>query len=101
VFGRGFSGVEPELYVLLASQLIVVMVGLPGQLLNMTGRQHVLRNIALAAATVNVLLSLLLIPSYGIMGACWAQFSGTFIWNVLCVWSARRHFGFWTTVTRF
>jgi len=98
VFGAGFEGHELQLCLLLLSQLVVVVVGLPGQLLNMTGRQHVLRNIALVSALVNVAVGLWLIPPSGMIGACWAQLSGTVVWNVLCVWAAYREFGFLTIV---
>jgi O-antigen/teichoic acid export membrane protein len=94
VFGKEFPGNENALYILLAGQFIVCFSGLPSQLLNMTGRQDVLRNISLVSACVNVLLCFLLIPSWGLPGACFAQLGGTFIWNLLSLLSVKRHFGF-------
>jgi O-antigen/teichoic acid export membrane protein len=96
VFGEGFKGHGTTLCLLLLAQFIVVAVGLPGQLLNMTGRQRVLRNIALAAAVVNVLSGFLLIPEFGMDGACWSQLAGTAVWNLLCVFFAYKEFGFLT-----
>ncbi|MBK6837026.1 MAG: hypothetical protein IPG90_01065 [Bacteroidetes bacterium] len=64
VFGKEFPGNEISLYILLAGQFIVVASGLPAQILNMTGKQHVLRNIAIVASIANVGTCLLLIPSW-------------------------------------
>ncbi|MBK7850060.1 MAG: flippase [Bacteroidetes bacterium] len=96
VFGKEFPGNESSLYVLLAGQFIVVVSGLPAQILNMTGRQHVLRNIAIVSSIANVGSCLLFIPAWGILGASLAQVVGTLIWSVLCIWNVKKHFGFFT-----
>ncbi len=96
VFGKEFPGHEEALYVLLAGQFIVAFVGLPSQILNMTGRQHVLRNIAVVSAVVNLTGCLILTPLYGLMGTCIAQDIGIFTWSFLAVVSVKRHFGFYT-----
>ena len=90
IFGADFMQYKNELFVLLAGQFIVVCAGLPGQLLNMTDRQHVLRNISIVAAVVNVICCLAFIPTYGMRGACWAQLIGTLVWNLLCMYSVYR-----------
>lgn len=94
IFGKEFPGNESQLYILLAGQLIVCFTGLPAQILNMAGRQHVLKNIAIVSALVNVLSCFLLIPQSGIIGACYAQLAGIFTWNLLCTLSVKQHFGF-------
>ena len=95
IFGKEFPGNENALYILLAGQFIVCFCGLPSQILNMAGRQDVLRNIAVFSAIINVLLCIFLIPPYGLMGACYAQLGGTFIWNLLSLLSVKKHFGFY------
>ncbi len=94
VFGKEFPGNEGALLVLLAAQFVVCFSGLPSQILNMSGRQDVLRNIAVISAIVNLSACFLLIPKFGIMGACYAQLAGTFIWNLLSSISVKKHFGF-------
>jgi O-antigen/teichoic acid export membrane protein len=94
IFGKEFPGNENALYILLAGQLIVCFCGLPSQILNMAGRQHVLRNIAVISAIVNVVCCLMMIPRWGILGACYAQLAGTFTWNLLSTLSVKKHFGF-------
>ncbi|MBL0105074.1 MAG: flippase [Bacteroidetes bacterium] len=96
VFGKEFPSHEEALYVLLAGQFIITFVGLPSQILNMTGRQHVLRNIAIVSAIVNITSCLILTPAYGLMGTCIGQVFGIFTWTLLCVLSVKRHFGFYT-----
>lgn len=96
IFGKEFPGNEPALYVLLAGQFIVVFTGLPSQILNMTGRQHILRNIAVFSALVNVVACIALVPLYGIMGTCIAQFLGILTWNLLSVVSVKKQFDFFT-----
>lgn len=98
VFGKDFSGHELPLYLLLSGQLVVVLVGLPSQLLNMTGRQAALRSISIVSAVVNIVACLLLIPHYGMLGACIAQIVGTVVWNGLCVLTVHKELGFWSGV---
>ena len=94
VFGKEFPGNETALYILLAGQLIVCFSGLSSQILNMSGHQHVLRNIAIVSAIVNVLACFILIPIWGIAGACYAQGAGIICWNLLSNISVKRYFGF-------
>jgi O-antigen/teichoic acid export membrane protein len=98
IFGREFPGNELSLYILLAGQLIVILSGLPGQILNMTGKQAILRNIAVVSAIVNVVSCFLLIPPYGILGVSIAQGIGILVWNLGCVSAVKQHFGFFTFI---
>ena len=100
VFGKEFPGNEISLYILLAGQLVVILAGLPGQILNMTGKQGVLRNIAIFSALVNVGGCFLLIPDYGILGVSLAQSLGMLVWNVACVLAVKKYFGFYTFIFR-
>lgn len=98
IFGKEFPGNEVSLYILLAGQLIVILSGLPGQILNMTGKQAILRNIAIFSALVNVAACFVLIPTLGILGVSIAQGLGILVWNISCVLAVKRHFGFYTFI---
>ncbi|REJ83062.1 MAG: hypothetical protein DWQ44_02815 [Bacteroidetes bacterium] len=100
IFGREFPGNEISLYILIAGQFIVVLAGLPAQILNMTGKQHLLRNVAIISAIINVAACFILIPEYGIPGVCIAQALGILVWNFSCVWIVKRHFGFYSFIRR-
>lgn len=96
IFGKEFPGNEIALYVLLAGQFIVVITGLPSQILNMAGRQHILRNIAIVSAIINVASCFILIPMYGILGTCLAQLAGIFSWNLMSILAVKKEFNFFT-----
>ena len=69
IFGTGFEGGSSILVALSCTQLVNVAVGGVGYILIMTGRQTwELRN-SLALGGLNVLLNLVLIRSYGALGA--------------------------------
>jgi O-antigen/teichoic acid export membrane protein len=96
VFGKDFMGNEFSLELLLAGQLFVSFSGLAAQVLNMADREKNLRNNAMIAAVFNISACFILIPPYGIMGACIAQVIGMVTWNTLCIYSVKRKFGFFT-----
>ena len=96
VFGKEFPGHEEALYLLLFGQFFVSVAGLPSQILNMTGKQHVLRNISLISAVFNIAGCLIFTPTMGILGTCIAQVIGMIVWNLLAVYNVKRHFGFYT-----
>src|SRR4030095_8322230 len=93
VFGKDFTGNEFSLELLLGGQLFVSFSGLAAQVLNMADREKNLRNNALIAAVFNIGGCFILIPPYGILGACIAQVIGMVVWNLLCIYSVKRKFG--------
>ncbi len=99
VFGKDFVGNEFSLKLLLGGQLFVAFSGLSSQVLNMADREKNLRNNALIAAASNLAGCYLLIPAYGITGACIAQVIGMIVWNLLCNFSVKKQFGFFTFYT--
>ncbi len=96
VFGKDFTGNEFSLKLLLAGQLFVSFSGLSAQVLNMADREKNLRNNAMISAVINLVFCYLLIPEYGILGACIAQVTGMVIWNLLCNFSVKKQFNFFT-----
>lgn len=96
VFGKDFTGNEFSLKLLLSGQLFVSFSGLSAQVLNMADREKNLRNNALISAVINLVFCFLLIPKYGILGACIAQVTGMVVWNILCNFSVKKQFNFFT-----
>ncbi|CAN5528372.1 N/A [soil metagenome] len=96
VFGKDFAGNEFPLKLLLAGQLFVSFAGLASQVLNMADRERNLRNNAIISAVLNLAACVVLIPAYGITGACIAQVVGMVAWNVLCIYSVKKQFDFFT-----
>jgi Na+-driven multidrug efflux pump len=54
-------------------------------LINSTGRYSALARIAVSNLVVNVVLVLILVRTFGVVGAAWAAF-GTEFWNMCAQW---------------
>lgn len=83
IFGEDYVGAYLPLVILAFGQLINVLFGPVGILLNMTGHERDTMRGLTMAAVLNVLLSLTLIPMFGINGAAVASAITLVAWNVL------------------
>lgn len=93
LFGPGFGTGYAPLVVLCCGQLINALAGSVGFLMTMTGHQQQAAVIVAVTATLNVVLNLLLIPSYGMVGAAAATAVTTAVWNLamlVYVWRVLR-----------
>lgn len=95
LFGPAFETGLAALIIIGVSQCVNALCGVIGVLLEMTGREKVLRNAITVGALANILLNVLLIPPFGITGAAIATASSTILWNVSLSFYALRHYGFW------
>lgn len=85
IFGNEFEIGKDALIILAIGQFINAVSGSVGFLLNMTGKQHIFRNIVLMATLINLILNFILIPKYGIMGAAIATMISVAVWNIVSV----------------
>ncbi len=74
-------------------QIINSFCGSGGQLLTMTGNQRINRNVTTFSFLVSIVLSLLLIPSYGVTGAAFANMCCLVIRNLLYVYYSKKLLG--------
>lgn len=72
IFGENFRAGATGLVILAFGQFINAVTGSVGQMLAMTGHETVLRNIIMTTAALNIILSVALIPTWGINGAAMA-----------------------------
>ncbi len=87
-----------------STTLIIVSIGVlfsaiagnVDQILNMTENQHILRNITIFSFFVNLILSYVLIPNYGIEGAAIASLITNVLINILCLYYIKKKLGFYT-----
>lgn len=95
-FGSEFTQAAPLLRVIALAQLVNVATGSVGFLLNMTGHEKLMRNIALVCNALGLLGFWVLIPLYGPMGAAVALafilvtqnlVALFFVWRVLGIWT--------------
>lgn len=76
--------------------LFSAMAGNVDQILNMTENQKILRNITIVSFFVNLGLSYLLIPIYGIEGAAFSSLITNMLINILCLYYIKKKLGFYT-----
>lgn len=93
LFGEGFETGYPVLVVLMLGFLARSATGPTEYLLNMTGNQNIVAVIYAAAAIGNIGLNLLLIPSYGTMGAASSTAISVLIATLCLAMVVRRRLG--------
>lgn len=95
-FGEEFRQGAPLLRVIALAQMVNVATGSVGFLLNMTGHERLMRNIALGCNTLGLLGFWILIPLLGPMGAalalafvlvCQNLAALVFVWRMLGIWT--------------
>lgn len=73
LYGPGYGSAYPVLLILMSAQLVIALVGaLAGYLLTMTSHQNAAAWIIGGAALLNLVLTVVLTPRYGIIGTAWA-----------------------------
>lgn len=87
LFGPDFSVAYAALAILSVAHVVHAGFGSVGPLLNMTGYERVTAGRIAVAAASNVVLNLILIPSWGLVGAALATGGTLLVWNVL-LWHA-------------
>jgi len=97
IFGEEFKQGKIVLYILLIGQFVNILCGSVGYILMMTNKQKILRNIIFFAALINIALNILLIPSYGILGAALSTTVSMILWNIMSLIYVYKEYGFITT----
>jgi O-antigen/teichoic acid export membrane protein len=95
VFGDGFSQGAAPMVILALGQLVNVSTGAVGPLLVMTGRPVQWTSISAAMLLVSVVLGVLLIPSYGLVGAAISTSTAVAGKFILGLAQVRRSLGMW------
>lgn len=93
VFGEAYKGGATALAILAAGHFISILYGSPGFLLNMSGHETVSLRILSAAVVTNIVLNLLLIPTFGLNGAAAATALSLILWKVAAQIFVKRHLG--------
>jgi O-antigen/teichoic acid export membrane protein len=93
LFGKAFEAGELALQILIAGQLVNVVCGAVGMVLNMTGHEHIALRGMILTGLLNLTLDLLLIPEFGINGAAAATTASLIAANVALWWVVRKRMG--------
>ncbi len=86
IFGMEFVSGYSVLVILVLKEFVNAAGGSTGNYLNMTGSHSTFRNIMIAAALINVVMNLILIPRLGLIGAAITSFVTYLFWNVISSW---------------
>jgi O-antigen/teichoic acid export membrane protein len=98
LFGPDFTIGYLTLAILSLGQLFTVAMGPVGWLLVMTGHQREAALCMAAGTGLNVVLNLMLIPTWGLEGAAIATTISTIVWNLLLATVVRKRLGLHPTV---
>lgn len=101
LFGPEFTVGYWALFYLCIGKFVSSVAGSVGYLLQMTGNQKTFQNVIFLALLINLILSIILIPSMGLMGAAISKCIAIVFWNVTLVIIIYRKFGFWTIYVPF
>lgn len=98
VFGEVYGVGQTALAILCVGQLVSAAMGPVIFLLNMTGHEREAARGIAVAASLNILLNILLIPRFGIEGAATANCLTLVLWNILLWRTACRRLGIESSV---
>lgn len=84
IFGHEFIKGQTILFILCAGQIVNSFSGSVGIILQMIGKQKVYQNFVLLALLLNLILTVLLTPIYGGIGAATATVISMAFWNLGC-----------------
>lgn len=101
LFGDEFVVGASILMVLMIGQFVNVFCGSVGYILTMTGNELKMRNILLVTAVVNIILSVVLVQSYGGIGVAIGTAFSMILWNVWAIFEVKRQLGFWSISLNF
>lgn len=96
LFGQKFVAAHTVLIILAVGQFVSVVTGTVGHLMMMSGYEKSLRNIVAFSAILNVILNVMLVPSFGMIGAAVAMAASMILMSALCVASVRKNLGIWS-----
>jgi len=94
-FGEGFEQGAHLLVLFSLVQFFTISCGPVGNLLLMTHNETILKSITFISASINLLLSVILVQFYGITGVAIATISGIVFYNMSCVYFVKKKLGFW------
>jgi O-antigen/teichoic acid export membrane protein len=93
IFGMDYGSGVPILKLLVITHVVNVAFGSVGMLLNMTGHEREAMVGVIVSILLNVALSVLLIPIFGLIAAAVSSLVATFLWNYILRVLVKRRIG--------
>lgn len=96
IFGKEFLAGTEALIILSIGQFINAATGPVSNILMMTGRQKLNRNLMVGTTILAIILDLILIPRFGIVGAACVNTFGMILMNMIPFFLIKKYYGFYT-----
>lgn len=96
IFGKDFVKGADALIILSVGQFINAATGPVSNILMMTGRQKLNRNMMVGTTVLAIILDFILIPRYGAIGAACVNTFGVIVMNMIPFFLIKRYYGFYT-----
>lgn len=96
IFGKEFLAGTEALIILSIGQFVNAATGPVSNILMMTGKQKLNRNLMVMTTVLAIILDLIIIPRYGIIGAACVNTLGIIIMNLIPFFLIRYYYGFYT-----
>ena len=96
IFGKEFLKGTEALIILSIGQFVNAATGPVSNILMMTGKQKLNRNLMVATTILAIVLDLILIPRFGIVGAASVNTFGVIIMNLIPFFLIKKFYGFYT-----
>ena len=84
IFGPGFEAASVALTVMVGGQVVNVATGPIGGMMVMSGRERILLYLSVTGLLIAVVLSVVLVPLLGLVGAAIASIAATIFRNIFC-----------------
>lgn len=95
IMGEQYESGAFVLVILILGQFFSLAVGPVGYMLTMTGYEKIFQRIMLSTALLNILLSVSLVHSLGVVGVAYATTISIIIWNLWALYQVRERLGIW------
>ena len=96
LFGEYYTQGYQILVILGFGQLINILAGFCGEVLLMTGYQAVMLKVTLLGATIALVITYLLVNTYGGIGVAIGMATGIIFQNIVCLLLTKKYLGIWT-----
>lgn len=96
IYGKEFEAGAMVLVLLSIGQFVNAATGPVSNVLNMTGKQKINRNVVLFSTVITITLNFILIPVYGINAAAAVNAFGYILFNVIPLFIVKHYYGFYT-----
>lgn len=93
IYGAEFTIAYWAMFFLILGQFVHAISGLTGAFMNMTGMHNVNFIIKMTSALMNIILNLLLTPTYGVYGASVSAMLSISFWNVMALLIIKKKYG--------